>query len=361
MRKIVSIICALILALLFPAALMVSHGLPADTRAHVSKKYAGWNGVLQAWVCCEWEPGGSFISWLNGCAAEFEKAHEGLYVEFISVGKSEMRAMLGGGMRAPEMILFSPGVLESADGLQELTMPANLRPDLSFCGEGYACPVALGGYILVNMRSMQDANTLALPPDDAAHNYSAAAAGLMSGSAETEIETQQPGLDLGLPANAQAVLLHRADALDAFINGEIGQTIVNQAGLARLKRLQDNGRGPDWECRAAGSYAYTDQLLMLALPRLSGADAGERSELAGNFLTHLLSESSQAALSRAGACSVSGARVHSDFSVYAELDALLCSLPLAAADCFSEYSPADAEAIVRRPLSGQCSSSPRWS
>lgn len=347
MQKIVSIICALILALLFPAAVLVSRGLPADTRAHVSKKYAGWNGVLQAWVCSGWKPGGSFISWLNSCAAEFEKEHKGVYLEFISVSDAELRALSDSGLRMPDMILFSPGMLRSAEGLRKIDPPANLRSDLAACGEGYACPVAMGGYIWVHNPNAEPTDLPFLPPDDPAHNYSAAADALMSGSTDAEIEMQQPGMDLGLPANGHGAALRRVDALNAFINGEIPQTIVNQAGLARLKRLQENDRGPDWECRAAGSYAFTDQLLMLALPRLSGGDAEARSSLADAFLAHLLNEKSQAALAGAGACSVSGARVHSDFSVYAELDNLICSLPLAVPGCFSEYSAPGTAPIVR--------------
>ena len=47
MRRMLSIICTLILMLLLPAAWMVSNGLPADTGSYIAEKYAGWSGVIQ--------------------------------------------------------------------------------------------------------------------------------------------------------------------------------------------------------------------------------------------------------------------------------------------------------------------------
>lgn len=58
----------------------------------------------------------------------------------------------------------------------------------------------------------------------------------------------------------------------------------------------------------------------------------------------------QAKLSDIGAHSVLGTRIHNDFSVYAELDILINSRPLWVPDCFSEYSIADTEGIVREFL-----------
>lgn len=360
MKKMASIICALILALLISAAVLVAGALPMDHRAYVSQKYAGWNGVLQAWVCCEWNPGGNWISWLNTCAAQFEKTHNGVYLEFISVNRRELQAMLDGGFRAPDLIFFSQGTLQDGRALEAMPVPEAVRADLAECGDGYAVPVAAGGYIWVYNTALADEAAtapLTLPADDDAHAYSAAAIALLSDAAETpEAELEAPGMDLGLPALAAAendVVLSK-DALLDFINGEIPRTIVDQSGLARLHRLRESGRGVDWNCMAAGRFAYTDQLLLAALPKQSAADGADRMHLAQAFLAQLLQEDSQAALADCGAYSVCGKRIHSDFSPYADLDILLNSRKLIVPHCFSEYSTRDAADIVRRVYSGEC-------
>ena len=154
MRKALTVLCALITAALFPIAELISRGLPADTGSYVEQKYAGWNGVLQAWVCCAWNPGGSFISWLNGCAADFERAHNGVYIEFTPVDEAAMREMMEGKLRRPELIFFSPGILTDSDGLNALETPGNLRMDLRL--NNHALPVAMGGYIWVYNTALAD-------------------------------------------------------------------------------------------------------------------------------------------------------------------------------------------------------------
>jgi len=128
------------------------------------------------------------------------------------------------------------------------------------------------------------------------------------------------------------------NALDMFIDGALPWTIVNQAGLARLNRLREDGRGPDWACAPAGEYAWADQLLLAGVPQQQGTAAAEREALAGEFAASLTADEAQAALADEGVFSVTGETIHSGFSVYAPLDALLASVPLATANPFSEYS-----------------------
>ena len=68
------------IALIFVLALVLVAGqilqrLPADSQPYVEKRYAGWNGVLRGWICAEWSCSGSFVRWLNACAAMFERSH----------------------------------------------------------------------------------------------------------------------------------------------------------------------------------------------------------------------------------------------------------------------------------------------
>lgn len=320
MQRMLSIICALILTLMLPAAWMVSRGLPADTGSYIAEKYAGWSGVIQAWIFSEWKAGGSFITWLNRCAAEFEKAHKGVYIEFTPVSRDAMRTIGTSGMRAPELVFFSPGILEY--GFAEMTSPA-VREEL----QGYAAlPVAMGGTIWAVNRELAET----VPQDIIVPaGFEDEAAALMSGDAQEEAAPVEPGLDLGLPVSAG---VNMEELLDRFIDGGVACMPVTQAEIARLARLRDAGRGPDWECMPAGAYAWTDQLLLAGV-----TDEGERFDLAREFALGLLEDENQAALADIGAFSVTGRMVHAGHSAWAQLDALLNSRPLMTPSAISEH------------------------
>jgi len=363
MRKLLSIICMLIIAILLPTAWMVSNGLPTDTNRYVAQKYNGWTGVLQAWVCCEWEPGGNFISWLNQCGSAFEKEHEGIYIEFTPVNQQTLRGIWESGLRAPEILLFSPGALNSSEGLLELKAPSPFRNSLRV--SEYALPVAMGGYIWVYNRTLtsgaptlNDSAPLHILPDEDGRSFSPALVCLMQKSSENELALPEldPGIDLGLPANAQAgMLMVSEDALEDFMRGEIAAMPVTQRELARLTRLQENGQGPDWACEITGNYAWADQLLLCSLTRQQGTASDTREALAEEFLQSLFSDENQAKLQNAGAFSVTGSLIHDEHSVYRSMDVLLNSRDLIVPQPFSEHSPKNAGVIIRQYLAGEYS------
>ena len=334
---------------------------------YVEKKYAGWNGVLRAWVCSGWECSGSFVRWLNACASDFEKAHDGVYIEFTPVQKESMRDLQGSGVRPPELLLFSPDTLEHADGLLPVDAPAELREELKDCGGACAIPVAMGGYIWVYNRALCDgapdpSDAPPMLPDDSARSFSSAVIALMSAEpgAPTNPEPVDPGIDLGLPASADAGAANpHADpeALDRFIAGELAAIPVTQKELSRLLRLRDAGRGPDWACAASGQFAFSDQLLMLAVTAQPDADGDARTSLALEFARSLLGADAQKKLADIGAFSVTGASLYSDFSAYAPLDALLNCRPLIVPRLFSEYSSRQSADIVRELYAGRLSPS----
>lgn len=493
MKRMLSLICLLVVALLLPAAAKIYQDLPTDAHPYVEKKYAGWSGVLRAWVCVEWEAGGSFVRWLNACAADFEKRHEGVYLEFTPVQPEAMRAVGESGIRPPELLFFSPGVLTDPALLKSIDPGDAVRPELAVSGEGRALPVAMGGYIWVYNRTLCP-DGFALPeapvllPDDRARSFSAALVALMSGAAEAEggeaEEIPDPGLDLGLPAGPVRLSLSRAgetrscvtgggscaaagvatsvalfsgichvrsnteelpsttallwsessragrtrscvhggtpmatgtaskltailpqtkgatsaasayplwntgaasdpvayplqetaaasdpgadsaradgaapevadDALERFIAGELSALPVSQRELSRLVRLRDAGRGPDWACAATGVVAYTDQLLLSGVVGQADGDGAEREALAEEFIALLCTGQMQQRLADVGAFSVTGARIHSDFSAYAPLDALLNGRRLIVPNSFSEYSQRSCGRIVRDFCSGR--------
>ena len=338
MKRFLHVICFLIAAALLPAALLISHGLPADTRPYVEQKYAGWNGVLRAWVCVDWDCFGSFTRWLNACSTDFEKKHDGVYIEFTPVQAETLSHLADSGIRPPEIVLFSPGTLGDLSVLKAVDVPDAIRSDLrSISGRAY--PVAMGGYIWAYNRELTDGaprSGFAVLPDDAARSFSAASVALLSDAPDdTTSDDALPdmGLDLGLPANTtveesdEAITID-SEAMERFIRGELPAVVVSQAELARLIRLRDSGRGPDWDCAASGTAAYTDQLLLLGIVSQSGDAAEEREALAEAFAAGLLEYEAQIKLADIGAFSVTGERIYADFSAYAELDALLNSREL---------------------------------
>ena len=359
MRKFLQLLCLICVLALVLAAARIFPRLPADSQPYVEKKYAGWNGVLRGWVSSRWSCGGSFVRWLNACAAGFEKRHEGVYLEFTEVDAAAMAAMGDSGIRPPELVLFSPGAGPDASRLLPIDAHASLN-----CGSDRALPVAMGGYIWVYNRSLCDGapsvdelNPLTLLPDDPGRNYSAAAVALLSGNvdADEEIVLTDPGLDLGLPTMAEvgAELIQSADALTDFINGELPYLIVTQAELARLIRLRDAGRGPDWACAATGDYACGDQLLLLGVADQSDEAGKQRESLAAEFATYLLSEDCQRKLADIGGFAVTDVQLYTSLSAYAPMEALLRSRSLAVPDAFSEHSIQNAGDIVRQFLRGQ--------
>ena len=363
MKRLLHLICLLAIAMLLPAAWLISRGLPADAHPYVEQKYAGWNGVLRAWVCADWECAGSFTRWLNACAAGFEKSHDGVYIEFTPVSSDVLRQMSASGIRPPELVLFSPGTLGELSAFKIADIPDTLRDELRDISNR-ACPVAMGGYIWVYNRELCDGtpdvdSSFAMIPDDAAHSFSAAAVALLSDApGETPSESALPdaGLDLGLPASAvqddaSSGIVIADDALNRFINGELPAMVVSQAELARLIRLRDNGRGPDWLCAAAGEAAYTDQLLMLGIVSQTGDAAAERETLAEAFAAELLEYDAQAKLADIGAFSVTRERIYSDFSAYAQLDAQLNGRTLIVPGSVTRALP-DCTALLRARAGG---------
>ena len=276
LRKILSYIC---LGCILWGGMSLGPRLPPDTGAYIAKKYDGWSGVLRAWIFSEWKASGNFNAWLNAAAAEFEKAHPGVYIEFEAV---TAQAMQEDGMHPPDMKIFSYGTIDMD-----------------------AAAIAMGGYVFVQNPSA--AGTVIAPEH---------CGPLLAMYERQAIELPEPGLDLGLPAmNSIEAIETDENAFTRFMNGEVGWTIVDQAQLGRLDQLRQSGRGPDWQCDARGGYSWCDQRLMLGIC----AD-GERGKLCEAFLEHLLTEETQRGLASIGCFSPAGFAVHEDISPWREME-----------------------------------------
>ena len=153
-------------------------------------------------------------------------------------------------------------------------------------------------------------------------------------------------------AQSGVELIQSEDALTYFINGKLPWLVVTQAELARLIRLRDAGRGPDWACAATGEVACADQLLLLGVVDQSDEAGEQREALAAEFAAYLLGEDCQKKLADIGGFAVTDVQLYSPHSAYAPMEALLRSRCLAVPEIFSEHSVAGAGAIVREFLRG---------
>lgn len=298
-------LCLLLLAALALLIPGLRTGLPADRQALIERKYGGWSGVLRLWMCPGWQPGsGSFAGWLNRCVALFEKRHPGVYVQAEAVDADALRAWASAGVSTPDLLLFSPCVLDGPQGLQPLEAPGILRDPFRHLGEwrglGYALPVAMGGYVQLRAAG---SGGMAVPADDGDHLWSAALACLPAqDSNDVSAAPALPELDLGLPASAataQPEWQVSESAWRDFSNGECAALLTAQDGLRRLEALGEAGKGPDWTLGAISRF--TDQLLFVATSDGGGAD---RQRLCAEFAAFLLEDACQGELHRAGAFSV---------------------------------------------------------
>lgn len=342
MRKCLHILALILLMLLLLLCLHLSNRLPADRQPLVEKKYSAWSGVLRGWVCSRWSCEGSFTRWLNSCAADFERSHSGVYLEFTPVNEQALLELSAtdASMRAPELILFSPGMLQEPSILQAIAPAAALKPGLSVAT---ACPVAMGGYAVVRNTALEAAAP-ALLPDDAGRCFSLAAICFPNTEAAGEAPVPELTIDIGLPA---AAIQQSQASLDAFTSGELSALLLSQKELSRLIALRDSGGGPDWSLTTPATHTLADQLLLAGVVQHSDAAAAARASLAAEFIQHLLADESQRKLSSIGAFPVTVSIAYSDLSPFAAIEQSLNTVSLAAPDYFSEYPPRHADTIVR--------------
>ena len=312
-------IIALILsfALLLVFSQIALH-LPGDSGTLIEKKYNSWSGVLRAWVSADWSCSGSFVSWLNRCAVQFEKDHPGIYIEFTSVPEQALHDVAHSTIRPPELLFYSPGLVNASSVLEAPPdVPGTVTP------HDKALPVCMGAYAWVINTALCETipDVPVHPADNPGRQFSRAAEGL--GGSSLEIELTDPGIDLGLTAASPT-----NPSFAAFISGELPALIISQYELGQLIRLRDAGKGPDWRCIPSGSYMYADQLLLGAVTAQQDKAAAERSSLAWEFLLFLLSDECQQQLTTIGAFPSTSLPVYPSSSAYSVMEGMLRSLPL---------------------------------
>ena len=358
MRRVISVACVLLAVLLVLLFLRVRASLPGDTGPLIREKYDGWSGVLRLWVYEGWAA--NAVGWLNRAISAFEKEHEGVYIQARKVDAAALRDFAVSGVDPPDMILFPPGLLDGPEALVAVGELPELRPGLAGCADGYAAPVLMGGYAWVYDRQALDGppgeeDTVLCAPAGAYSSPPAAYMLLLTGTREAEVELEAPGLDLGLPASAEAGKASpvNEDAYGAFTRGEVPALAAAQADVRRLTALAETGRGPDWTAAATGEAMLADQLLLLGIVDWPREDIAGRQALCREFLLHLLDAETQAALDICGALPViEGLRVYGCENGCAALEAA-ASLPLLIPPVFGDKGQEALAAVSGAFLNGE--------
>lgn len=383
----------LVAAMLIAPRTFVS--LPVEGRDALLEQYEGYVGVLRIWVCEGFEPGaGTLHSWLLGRIRQFEKRNPGVYVQISYVTREKLIKFASGKYNPPDMIMFAPGMLGSAEGLAELSGDYPLLGGLShvgvYDGMTYALPVAMGGYALaVNDRllpggvpdsfeetTMSGVHLLSAPADSEYLSWSGALIALSMRAGEQISGEASPkvgdGIDLGLPGSEQAAATDEEDTsgdhipllcaglpdklpsdfrkqssvYSAFTGSRAAMIPVTQREIRRLNTLGDSGRAPDWSLWTPPT-TFTDQLALVSIVDWPREDIGDRQTLCKSFLDLLLSDDAQLALSGPGAFRVTrGEALYTADRAMAALEAALSGGGIIAPNAFGDSWRAPAASLA---------------
>lgn len=301
---------------MLPLAGIARKSLPVDTQTLVEKKYSGWSGALRTWVAADWSCESGFVRWLDECASKFEKAHDGVRIEFAYADSESINALFADDVPPPELIFVSPGIVRDGEGFAELPNHPMIRAGLRI--DVRAIPVVMGGYISVTNPSAT--TEIFEIPTDGARRYGEASTYIIEETSESDpVEIEEEGMDLGLPTFAEAEITTCEGAFDDFLSGQAKRTVVTQKELARLIAMREAGRGSDWRCEISGRRTLCDQLLLGMIPKTDAPRMG----IAEMFLEWLLTDESQRLLSKIGAFGVTECAVYPEYSGYAPLERLL--------------------------------------
>lgn len=313
--------------------------LPADNAAQVREKYDTWAGVLRVWVCDDWRVGtGSLERYLNACAAAFERAHVGVYVNVQLVTREAVANFLTTGVNPPDIIVYPPGLLESARGLRAIEAAAAFRPGMERVGMyedlRYAAPILMNAHLWI-----YDADALDQLPSDLYGVKAAcreadlnALVALNSGLRPEEGTARAlPGVDIGLPGGAAATpeptgtvacrvgqdFLVSDAAYDLFRKGTVDAFVGDLNDIIRIPEKID------WRASVTGRAAYVDDMALFSVVARAEPDADARAELCGEYLAAILGDG-QALAAKAGAFPVtSGVTAYAGDIIRAGIEAQL--------------------------------------
>ena len=326
--------------------------LPGDDAIMENSK--GFSGVLRLWISEEKSPSPSGLStWLTKESAQFEKKHDGVYVQITPVSKETLASFSYAAELPPDMIVFSPGMLENAQGLTETDAARLLRKEFSDYADGLCTPVAMGAAFWAIREGIDpplSGKTLLI---DQEYAYSALYA-LKSDLNPQKTPGAGYGVDLGLPIyehQSDDIIIEETgelrpganshvseNACISFINGEGDAAFVSNKALSTLTNAKS---APEFRIAVTGEI-YADLLSLFAV---TDTKTGEAREMCVRFLEHLLSEDAQKRLESTKAFSVTDANLYAGKRHYQEIEMNLSSSKVIPAPAFSDSENDTAEAL----------------
>ncbi len=321
----------------------------------LKKKSEGFSGVLRLWISEETSASAFGLSaWLTKESANFEKKHDGVYVQITPVSKNTLASFSYAAELPPDMIVFSPGMLESAHGLIQTDASNRLRSEFQNYESHLCTPIAMGSPFWAirkdHARMPLSGKTLLFEKGVSLRAMHA----LKKDVASATQRGTQYGIDLGLPApddkhdkyiieetrevapGPESRILENAQAF--FIKGEGDALFLTQK---ELPSLVNAAGAPEFEIAMTGEI-YADCLSLFAV---TDTKTGEAKGMCIQFLEHLLSEDAQKRLESAKAFSVTGEVVYGGKAHYQEIEMLLSETTIIPAPAFSKIEDMD-EALL---------------
>ena len=340
------------------SAIHILKVFPLPKNDVLKEKSSEFSGVLRLWISEENSPASkSLYAWLNQESAQFEKKHDGVYVQITPVSKETLSSFSYAAELPPDMIIFSPGMLESTDSLVAIEPVSFLREEFQNYASGFCVPVAMGVSLWAVRKGIDpplSAKTLlfekrfarsalyALKGDLPLQKSPGARYGVDLGLETYEeddifignTESIAPGADSRICENAHV----------SFIKGEGDAVFLSHKALSSLVNAS---AAPEFEIAATGEM-YTDLLSLFAL---TDTKTGEGREMCEKFLHHLLSKDAQKRLESTGAFSVTGAQLYAGKAHFREVEMILSSSKIHPAPAFSRDSK-EAEELLLNMIRG---------
>lgn len=329
------------------AAINILNVFPLPKDDILKEKTTEFSGVLRLWISEENSPASQGLSsWLTKESTRFEKKHDGVYVQITPVSRETLSSFSYAAELPPDMIVFSPGMLESAQGLIQIEIPSVLREEFLGSASDFSVPIAMGASFWAVREGIDPPLTgkTLLFEKKLSH---AALYALRQDLSEKQSPGMQYGVDLGLPLYEEEENIIMKDAGEirpgtesrilensylSFIKGEGDAVFLSQKELLLLINAS---AAPEIEIAATGEI-YIDQLALFAV---TDTKSGEGRRICEAFLHHLLSEDAQKRLEPTKAFSVTGVQLYAGKTHFQEIEMLLSGAKIHPAPAFSEESP----------------------
>lgn len=344
--------------LILLSSIHILNVFPLPKNDILTEKSSGFSGVLRLWISEENSPASKGIySWLNRESAQFEKKHDGVYVQITPVSKETLSSFSYAAELPPDMIVFSPGMLENTQSLVQVEIPSLLREEFQNYASGYCTPVAMGATLWAVRKGIDpplSGKTLLFEKTFA---YSALHA-LKADLPYQKTPGARYGVDLGLEIyEEEEITIEKTEEIApgadsrifenahvSFIKGEADAVFFS---LKELLTLINASAAPEFEIAMTGEM-YTPLLSLFAV---TDTKTGEAREMCEKFLHHLLSEDAQRRLESVKAFSVTGAQVYTGKAHFQEAEMLISSLKIHPAPAFSK-NPEEAAELLQSIING---------